>query len=176
MHIIGTDPGTHGALAVIKENGLISLDDMPIIMPTKKVAAWEKKPKPIIDIQQLARLMKWLYSRARKANDNVLCVIENVGASPKMGATSAFTFGKAAAAVEVAAYALSEDGDSVIKVTPHKWKQFFGLTGKPKSASIRKAKELYPEVGNRVRLVKHDGRAEAILIAHYGYHVTFKSR
>jgi hypothetical protein len=49
-------------------------------------------------------------------------------------------------------------------VTPSVWKRALGL-GKDKDASLHKARLLFPMA--ELHLAKHDGRAEALLIAHY---------
>ena len=50
-------------------------------------------------------------------------------------------------------------------VRPVVWKKAFSL-GKDKEASRLRAMQLYP--GADLRLKKHHGRAEALLLAHYG--------
>jgi hypothetical protein len=50
-------------------------------------------------------------------------------------------------------------------VTPAVWKASYGLS-KDKHASLHKARLLYPTA--ELHLAKHDGRAEALLIARYG--------
>ena len=57
----------------------------------------------------------------------------------------------------------------VAEVAPAKWKRSVGLpVGATKNDSRLRAMELYPEVAASVALVKDDGRAEALLVAHYG--------
>lgn len=51
-------------------------------------------------------------------------------------------------------------------VSPSKWKKHFGLTSN-KDESRRKAIWTFPAVAERFVLKKHDGRAEAALIALY---------
>lgn len=46
------------------------------------------------------------------------------------------------------------------------WKADLGLWRKPKAESVMKARELYPEAADQIG--KSDGRAEALLIAHWG--------
>ena len=40
--------------------------------------------------------------------------------------------------------------------------------GKEKSAARFKAMALFPSLADQLKLVKHDGRAEALLLAEYG--------
>lgn len=59
-------------------------------------------------------------------------------------------------------------------VTANRWKRDLELTGKGKDCSRALAAELYPEMSPHLRAVKHHGRAEALLLAHWG--ITFKDR
>jgi len=52
-------------------------------------------------------------------------------------------------------------------VRPAVWKKAFSL-GTDKEASRLRAMQLFP--GAELRLKKHHGRAEALLLAHYGQH------
>ncbi len=53
-------------------------------------------------------------------------------------------------------------------VRPVVWKRALGLIKKSKDDSRRLATQLYPELERQFARVKDDGRAEALLIAHYG--------
>jgi len=55
----------------------------------------------------------------------------------------------------------------VVLHRPNAWKKAMRVT-KDKASSRQKAVELWPGESERFRLVKHDGRAEAALIAKYG--------
>ena len=55
-----------------------------------------------------------------------------------------------------------------IKVLPATWMRSLGLEAPHKKAnSLALARELYPEMADQLTRAKDDGRAEAILIAHY---------
>ena len=54
-------------------------------------------------------------------------------------------------------------------VAPATWKLAMGLRGKEKADSRQKAQELYPTAP--LARVKDHGRAEALLIAHFGHRV-----
>jgi len=56
----------------------------------------------------------------------------------------------------------------LVRVRPQAWKKKMGLIGKDKTASRGLARELFPQYAERFKLVKHDGLAEAALIARYG--------
>jgi crossover junction endodeoxyribonuclease RuvC len=52
-------------------------------------------------------------------------------------------------------------------VTPGVWKRHAGLIGKEKDASRELAARLYPQA--TLNLKKHHGRADALLLARYGW-------
>lgn len=52
------------------------------------------------------------------------------------------------------------------KVPPSTWKAELGLTS-DKNKSLELARELFPEAKEYLKLKKHDGRAEALLLAYY---------
>ena len=55
-------------------------------------------------------------------------------------------------------------------VTPQTWKKVYGLKGgkENKDMSRQKASQLFPTYANLWARKKDDGRAEAVLLAHYG--------
>lgn len=53
-------------------------------------------------------------------------------------------------------------------VTPSVWKAKMGLLNSSKGASREIARTLYPSCAPSLSRVKDDGRAEALLLAHYG--------
>lgn len=92
-----------------------------------------------------------------------ICYIESVNAMPKQGVTSSFNFGQAYGCIRGVVAAC---GVPTILVSPRKWKAFFALDS-DKEKSRRLAIMKWPE-SNQFNLKKHDGRAEAALIALYG--------
>jgi crossover junction endodeoxyribonuclease RuvC len=157
MYLIGVDPGLKGAIAVFKKDSesklqLIGVRDMPI-MPAIKGKG------NTIDCTELARVF-------RAFDNNALCIIEAVSSMPGQGVASTFKFGKAAMAPEAMAYAFRM---SVFFVSPNQWKTKAKLIKKPKEVALSLAKSLFPEhAGKHFRLKKHEGRAEAALIAYFG--------
>lgn len=103
-----------------------------------------------------------------------LVLIEKVQAFHRSSPQSAFTFGYGAGVLYGLVTALNL---SVDFVTPQAWKKKLGLIGKAnKNNSIQKAINLFPKNAKdfeykrsvKGKLVTHDGRAEAALIAYYG--------
>jgi crossover junction endodeoxyribonuclease RuvC len=145
--IMGVDPGVTGAIAfyypVISR---ISVYDVPL-------AGGE------IDAPNLAALIK---------NYNPsLAIIERVSAMPKNGAVSMFNFGRSYGDVRGVVGALNIP---LHLVSPQKWKKHFGLSS-DKDQSRMLAIRMFPTVAEHFKLKKHDGRAEAALIAKYGAEV-----
>ncbi len=150
---IGIDPGLHGAIALLKDNGeLVSVLDMPIMASTG-------------DRQQVnaAELAKMLWPcRKEPMNGLVTAYVERVAAMPGQGVSSMFNFGVSYGVVLGVLAAL---GIPVILMSPGKWKRAAGLIGKPKDFSRTVAQQLYPDAS--LGRKRDCGRADAILIALY---------
>jgi crossover junction endodeoxyribonuclease RuvC len=152
MIIAGIDPGKTGALAISYPDGYVEVFDVPKIkLRGKEVPAW------------MDWHATWTAALAIACVDQI--VIEDVSARPGQGVTSMFTFGRTLGFVHALAVA---SGASIHTVTPSVWKGKLGLLNSDKGASREKAKALYPRSVDLLGRVKDDGRAEAILLAHYG--------
>lgn len=148
--VVGIDPGLSGAVAVLSPSGeLERLADLPVIRDGK--LAW-------IDAQAMTSLLiDALQGRSARA------VIERVQAFPGQGRSSCFNFGVSFGSL----LALVQARYLPIElVTPAVWKRAMGLSS-DKRASLDKARLLYPSAD--LGLQKHDGRAEALLLAHWCY-------
>lgn len=148
MIVIGIDPGLTGALAVLTHDGAVErLADLPVIRD--RSLAW-------IDGAELqSTLLDALRGRTARA------VVERVSAMPKQGIASAFTFGVGFGSILGVLRALQI---RIELVTPATWKRALGLSS-DKHASLHKARLLFPTAD--LNLAKHDGRAEALLLAHW---------
>jgi crossover junction endodeoxyribonuclease RuvC len=93
-------------------------------------------------------------------------IIERVGAMPKQGVTSTFNFG---VSYGMCRGVVAATGTPLTLVSPGRWKKHFGLIGKPKDASRQLATELFPSASSHLSLKKHVGRADALLLARYGF-------
>ena len=96
-------------------------------------------------------------------DDGCEIVIEQVGCMPGQGIASTSKFMRATGAIEAVASLLLYP---VHLVTPQVWKKHYGLIKAPKAASLAMARAFWPTAP--LKLVKHHGRAEALLMAHYG--------
>lgn len=147
MIYVGIDPGLHGAFAVMDAfGGLTQLVDLPVSRDGK--LAW-------IDGSELFYALSW------DKNSPVSVTIERVHSMPRQGVASSFQFGVTVGSI---LSVLQVKQMPIEFVSPSKWKRDLGLSS-DKKAALHKARLLYP--GADLRLEKHDGRAEALLIAHW---------
>jgi crossover junction endodeoxyribonuclease RuvC len=145
---VGVDPGLTGAVALVDHNGyLLDAYDMPVIGKH-------------INAHELASYEGW-----RTTPERFHVIIEQVASRPGQSSVATFTFGHGVGSIEATFAAL---GVPLTRVTPATWKKHYGL-GKDKNDSRRKATELWPTRSALFARVKDDGRAEAALIARYGW-------
>lgn len=156
MVILGVDPGISGAVAVIRDGGVV-LFDTPVLAIKSG-----KSLKNFIDANAATLMLKSIHPD--------YAVIEKVQAMPgggerSMGATSAFNFGMGYGIWLGILAALQIPFE---KVHPATWKAALmkGMT-KEKDASRMRAMELYPSAAGSLNLKRHHGRADALLLAHY---------
>ncbi len=146
---IGLDPGKQGACAVLDSDGsLCAVFDLPYIADGK--TAW-------VDGSEFqSELMAALQGRPAAA------IVERVSAMPRQGVASSFAFGVGVGALLGVLRAMQIP---IKLVTPAAWKREMGLSS-DKRASLDKARLLFPTA--ELHLAKHDGRAEALLLAYWG--------
>ena len=149
MIYIGLDPGLiSGAWAAIDHNGdYVGCGDIPND-----------------DGRVQPRLLKIALQEAiAKGRDGCEIIIEQVGCMPGQGIASTSKFMRATGCIEAVASLLLYP---VHMVTPQCWKKHIGLIKAPKSASLDTARSKWPTAP--LKLAKHHGRAEALLMALYG--------
>ena len=147
--VLGVDPGLSGALSFYWGDHL-DIFDMPTLPHGKKRA---------VDVYEVARIVD-MYSQA-----TVAAYIENVHSMPNQGVASSFNFGMSCGLVRGV---IAANFIPVEMVTPQVWKRYFSLTS-DKTLARREAFERFPKNYTQFVRVKDDGRAEASLIALYGY-------
>ena len=113
-----------------------------------------------VDCHELCRIMK--DNNGRHGIDHAY--IEQVNAFG-MGASSAYNFGWSCGVVEAI---ISSFNIPFTYVTPQKWKKEMSCP-KDKDAARMRASQLLPDHAHNWPLKKHDGKAEASLIALYGF-------
>jgi len=155
--ILGVDPGLSGAMAMLNA-GAVDVFDIPTTTRTVN-----KKEKRQIDPYQLSA---WLEIQRPLIK---FAVVEQVGAMPGQGVTSAFNFGFTTGCIHGI---IAACGIEIRTVPPQVWKRKYGLLGQNKDASRGEASRRFPQFTHLWQLKKHDGRAEAALLALYGSEMT----
>jgi crossover junction endodeoxyribonuclease RuvC len=150
--IIGIDPGISGAIAVMDGNGLFHVADMP----TLEVMSGKTKKRHISAAGLRDILLDYKHAHV---------FVERVSAMPGQGVTSMFNFGRSAGIIEGVVVAL---GMPYTYVSPAVWTKAVGRAA-GKDASRARAMELFPNESYMFQRVKDDGRADAALIAYWGY-------
>jgi crossover junction endodeoxyribonuclease RuvC len=153
MKIIGIDPGLSGAIAILENNKVLSIFEMPVMSEGKK-------NKRQLNSAQLVKLLKDNILE----NDEVSVVVEQVNAMPGQGVTSMFNFGQTFGAIKGVCAAL---GLSIFFVRPSKWKKHFELINSSKDSSRTKAIEMYPSLSDDLARKKDVNKSDAILIARF---------
>ena len=153
MKIIGIDPGLSGAIAVLEDNKIKDLFDMPVMTEGKK-------NKRQLNSAQLVKLIKDNISK----NEEISVVVEQVNAMPGQGVTSMFNFGQTFGAIKGVCAAL---GLPIFFVRPSKWKKHFELINSSKDSSRTKAIEMYPTLSSQLAKKKDVNKSDAILIARF---------
>jgi hypothetical protein len=177
MLFLGVDPGLSGAVVII-DGSNVEFFDTPVL--EMKV---NNKIKNQMDAAACSLLLSGLTSAHR--GDCLVSIekvapmpsfkVQRTGEEPKqqsMGATSAFNFGvgfgiwQGICAALLLPYQL---------VHPATWKRLLLKDmEKGKDASRVKALQLYPNTASKLTRKKDHGRADALLLAHYGK-VTYNS-
>jgi len=160
MRIFGIDPGLSGGIAILDDNKIKEIFDMPV-MPDGK------KNKRQLNSALLAQLFK---ENIKDIEDTVI-IVEQVNAMPGQGVTSMFNFGQTFGAIKGISAALSLP---IFFVRPAKWKKHFELINSSKDASRTKVIEMYPSIAEKLSKKKDVNKSDAILIARYYSETRFK--
>lgn len=150
---IGIDPGVKGAIAIIENNKVRRIWDMPTT-----IMSWRKKKPKYIDADGIFAIID---PYVGLNNNNIIIGIEDVHSHPNDGHKGAFSFGLNTGIV--LGVLDSNILSSRIKHIPAQiWKKYFGLIGAPKKESLKVAKKYY-------KSLKSIDCAEAFLIAKFIY-------
>ena len=160
MKIIGIDPGLSGAIAVLENNKVLNVFEMPVMSEGKK-------NKRQLNSALLVNLLKENVLN----NEEVAVVVEQVNAMPGQGVTSMFNFGQTFGAIKGICAAL---GFPIFFVRPSKWKKYFELINSSKDSSRTKVIEMYPSLSSQLSKKKDVNKSDAILIARYYYETRLK--
>ncbi len=153
MKIIGIDPGLSGAIAILEDNKVLNIFDMPVM-------AEGKKNKRQLNSAQLVNIIRG----NTVPEDEVVVIVEQVNAMPGQGVTSMFNFGQTFGAIKGVCAALNLP---IFFVRPSKWKKYFELINASKDSSRTKVIEMYPSLSNQLSKKKDVNKSDAILIARF---------
>jgi hypothetical protein len=160
--IIGIDPGISGAIALLEDGKFAGAWAMPI--EAKKTSGNQVDAAALISVA----------TEITEQHAPSLVAIERISAPPvfgkgagRMGSglASSMSMGDSAGCARMFAALL---GCRYEMVAPASWKKALKL-GRNKGHSIALAHRLYPASRKVITLKKHDGLAEALLIAHYAH-------
>ena len=159
MKIIGIDPGLSGAIAILENNKVLNIFDIPVMSEGKK-------NKRQLNSALLVNLLKENINK----DEEVAVVVEQVNAMPGQGVTSMFNFGQSFGIIKGICSAMQLP---LYFVRPTKWKKYFNLIKSEKDASRTRAIEIFPYFSSQLSKKKDSNKADAILIASF-YHETYK--
>ena len=160
MRIFGIDPGLSGAIAILEDDKVLDVVDIPVMSEGK------------INKKQLnsAHLAQYIENNILDVNKTIV-VVEQVNAMPGQGVTSMFNFGQTFGAIKGISAALKLP---IFFVRPSKWKKHFELLKASKDASRTKTIEMYPSLANKLSRKKDVNKSDAILIARFYNETGFK--
>ncbi len=154
VRVLGVDPGIYGAVALYDGKNL-EVWDMPALTLKRN-----GKNRNTIQHMELSRIIDRLcLERLDKA------FIENVGGMTGQSASAAFVFGHGCGLIKGI---IAANFVPIEMVTPQSWRKAMRVNA-GKDGSLALARGMFPDHGHYFTLKKYDGRAEAAIIAAYGY-------
>lgn len=154
--IAGIDPGQSGAVAVLADGEFYKFIDMPVM---SRPAGGQQ-----INGAELAAALRGIWHEFTGAS--FTAVLEQVSARPKQGVSSMFRFGEGYGVIQGVVATL---GMQMVMVHPAKWKKAAGLSGKEKDCARTLAIQRFPSAATQLTRKKDVGRADALLIAQFGF-------
>lgn len=160
-YTIGIDPGLKGGLAFYSPDELIVIPTP--VFSTTFLKQGKKKTRNEMDLDKIHEII----IEFDQSSYAIECAyLEQVAAMTGQGVTSMFRFGQNFGQWQGV---LAGFGIRTELVWPQTWKASYKLN-RSKTTSLELARELWPMNSEEsFRLKKHDGLAEAALIAKYGY-------
>lgn len=152
MISIGIDPGLTGAIAILDDDAA-TVHDMPVYQYSQTGFV-----KRAVGLEVFTNIL-YPYSE-RIGGTHVF--LERVNAMPGQGVAGMFSLGMSYWGAKGVLHGLDMP---VELIRPQDWKAHYGI-GRDKDVARHLAHHYYPDVD--LRLKKHHGRAEALLIARYG--------
>ena len=165
--IIGVDTGVTGAIAALDQwANLIFVEDMP----TDRITVGKDKRLRISDVRLLSLLdgIEQAHAFIERPEGRPIPFRDKTTGERKTrqpGAAGMLAFGES---FGIARCALTAQKIAVTEVRPGQWKQAIGVPA-DKDEARRIAAQWYPQWAHMFARKMDDGRAEAVLIAKYGY-------
>jgi hypothetical protein len=166
--IVGIDPGLDGAIAFIRDEHLLTIEDMP----TRELPVGEFISRRV-DGGGLFDLLT-----RHCGDDDVRVFVELVRVLPHGGAknNSAQIQGSLVRTLGAIEAVCDVFGAPATLVTPQQWQAHFGLVSKDREfrtkgalpEAVQTARRLYPRAAPLLARVKDHNRGESLLIAHFG--------
>jgi crossover junction endodeoxyribonuclease RuvC len=160
MQVIGVDPGLGGAIAIVQGEELLQIDDLPV-----ESIGGHGTVKRRIAAAQLAAMLRGY--RSKFPGEHWLVVVERVAAMPKQGVSSVFSLGDTSGCLRGVLQTL---GFQTELVTPQAWKKALKVPA-DKDVARTIASARWPDMAHHWALKKSHNRAEAALLARYGWDV-----
>jgi hypothetical protein len=159
IRFIGIDPGKNGGIAIIKSSGKIKIYDTPLKLheaPSRK-----NKETKDYDLPKCFKILKKITKGKR-------VIIGLEGVHPFLGSKVAnFLLGRSKGIWEALITSLGLEYRLIPMLS---WTtEFFGREKREdkKASNLKMVRKLYPKADKYFKLKKHDGRADALLIAEY---------
>lgn len=177
MIYVGFDPGVSGAMATIRHTrfgSTVVVEDLPVVRTAgpKSRRTGKSRTRSDYNLGELAAaLEKYQWSAVHP--EIRLAVVETTNARPGHAAHALWLQSRGIALIEGL---LAGCRIPTMTVTPQVWKAAlvwpgFGKDRADKKAAFNAACQLYPQAASQLRTPRGrilDGRAEALLIAHWG--------
>ena len=159
MILVACDPGLQALSAsTIQKSGAFDVYDMPTL--EKPLAKRSKKTRTIYNIAEVYALLDMFKGSARRISSS-----RSRQGGPASPRSAAFNFGFGCGVLRRIAFGL---GYSVEPVAPSVWKAEMKCPSDNSKVIRARANELLPHHAHLWPLVKHDGRAEAAMLALWG--------
>lgn len=151
MRILGADPGSASGAIALYDGKLIDVFDVPVVTSKGRGSELDLNS---LDADLSMRIGTWDHA-----------FLELVSMRPGEGRGSGFKFGEGCGCIRGL---LVARGLPITRVSPAVWKKAIGLNT-DKEYSRTRALELFPELASQFQRKKDHNRAEAALLAYYGY-------
>lgn len=166
MIVCGIDPGQTGALAIIHHDGkTVELFDTPIITTTVIRNKKKYNHSEYSETEMASLFSKNPPILEAISTGTIHVFIEKVHSMPKQGVASTFNFGMGYGIWLGVLAALKIPST---RVTPQSWKHALMQGIADKDAARLRAMQLYPQCTDQLKRKCDIGRADALLISHWG--------